>query len=127
MIQLLPRYFTFCDGRGSIEGVVNSGQWKEINLITSEADTQRGNHYHEKTVELFLIIEGKIRVTAQRVEDGHFVGEQEERVFLAGEAFLVEPYINHTFEVMERSRWVNVLSEPIDQTCPDIHRVSCGA
>src|ERR1035437_1084701 len=123
MIQPLPRYFTFSDGRGVIEGVVNFGHWKEINLITSEAGMQRGNHYHKNTVELFLIIEGRIRVIAQQVESGHFIGERDDRVFLAGDAFLVEPYTNHTFEVIERSRWINVLSEPVDQRCPDIYRL----
>ena len=41
--------------------------WKEINFICSEAGTIRGNHYHENTDELFIILEGKIKIILQNV------------------------------------------------------------
>ena len=69
MIEFIPNYIEYSDKRGSFLGLINFGNWKEINIICSEADTVRGDHYHENTDELFLILEGKIKITLQKVLD----------------------------------------------------------
>ena len=77
MYKKLAPYFTHDDGRGQIVGVVNEGEWREINSISSEAGAVRGNHYHSSTIELFLVLSGKIEVTVQRVEDRVLTGPEE--------------------------------------------------
>ena len=48
MIEFIPNYIEYSDKRGSFLGLINFGNWKEINIICSEADTVRGDHYHKR-------------------------------------------------------------------------------
>ena len=69
MITFVDHYFEYEDPRGSITGLINQGNWKEVNLITSSKNSIRGDHYHKRTTELFIILEGEIEVISQRVVD----------------------------------------------------------
>ncbi len=124
MIKFVNHYFEHDDPRGSIIGIINQGNWKEVNLITSLKDCIRGNHYHKKTTELFFILEGEIEVISQYVVHDTFSGDPAHFIVRSGDVFFVEPYYNHTFIVREDSKWINLLSEPMDTSSPDIHRVT---
>ena len=67
MIEFIPNYTKHSDKRGYFRGLINFGNWEEINFICSEAGTIRGNHYHENTDELFVILDGKIKIILQKV------------------------------------------------------------
>lgn len=123
MIKFIDNYFEHKDERGSIKGLVNFGQWEELNIIESEAGMTRGNHYHIVTEELFVILDGKISVSVQKVENKIFIGEIEEFIVKSGDVFLIEKGTNHTFEILEKSRWINMLSTKTDNKCPDIVRI----
>lgn len=123
MIKIIERYFKQKDDRGSLEGIINHGEWREINIITSSAGSVRGNHYHKQIAELFIILDGEITVVAQEVRDGNLVGDIAERNVTTGDVFLVEPFTNHTFYVRKDSRWINVLSRAITKSDPDIQRI----
>ena len=56
MIDFINSYFNHQDEKGSIVGLVNFGQWEELNIIESLKDAVRGGHYHLKTSELFIYI-----------------------------------------------------------------------
>ena len=116
MIEFIPNYIEYSDKRGSFLGLINFGNWKEINIICSEADTVRGDHYHKNTDELFLILEGKI--TLQKVLDN------EKKTFdvQEGDVFLIKKNVNHIFETIEYSKWINVLSQKLNIDNPDLHR-----
>jgi len=122
MIKFIKRYFKDSDERGSIEGIINYGEWKEINLITSSSGSVRGNHYHKHITELFIILDGEIKVVVQKVKDGKLVGDTFENNVKSGDVFLVESFVNHTFFVKKDSRWINVLSEAIKEKEPDLYR-----
>ena len=51
MIEFISNYFEHSDERGSFQGLVNFGNWEEINIISSEAHSIRGNHYHKMTTQ----------------------------------------------------------------------------
>ena len=123
MIEFIPNYIEYSDKRGSFLGLVNFGNWKEINIICSEADTVRGGHYHKNTDELFLILEGKIKITLQKVL-GNKVLDNEKKTFdvQEGDVFLIKKNVNHIFETIEYSKWINVLSQKLNIDNPDIHR-----
>ena len=123
MIKFISNYFEHKDERGSIKGLVNFGQWEELNIIESEAGMIRGNHYHIVTEELFVILDGKISVSVQKVENKIFIGEIEEFIVKSGDVFLIEKGTNHIFEILEKSRWINMLSTKTDNKCPDIVRI----
>ena len=123
MIEFIPNYIDYSDKRGSFLGLINFGNWKEINIICSEADTVRGNHYHQNTDELFLILEGKIKITLQKVLDNEKL-DNEKKTFdvQEGDVFLIKKNVNHIFETIEYSKWINVLSQKLNIDNPDIHR-----
>jgi len=124
MIEFISNYFEHSDKRGSFLGLINFGNWKEINFICSEAGTVRGNHYHENTDELFIILEGNIKVILQKVL-GKKDLENKQKTFNVkeGDVFLIKKNVNHIFEIIEHSKWINVLSQKIDKEKPDIHRI----
>ena len=123
MLKLIDRYFVHKDPRGQLEGLINSGTWEEMNLISSLPDIVRGNHYHKETVELFIILDGRISITLQDVKDGILVGSESTTEVGGGDVFQIDPLINHTFSIVEEARWINVLSRRIDPQAPDIHTV----
>nr|WP_250208040.1 cupin domain-containing protein [Curvibacter sp. CHRR-16] len=121
MYRILPRYFEHKDARGSIAGLLNVGVWREMNLIASDAGATRGHHYHKETQECFVVLVGKIHVVFRRPLAGSG-WEQKERIFVAGEVFIVEPTVEHTFHILEASQWINLLSKPVDTDQPDFHK-----
>ena len=125
MIEFIPNYIEISDKRGSFLGLINFGNWKEINIICSEADTVRGGHYHENTDELFLILEGKIKITLQKVLVNKVL-DNEKKTFdvQEGDVFLIKKNVNHIFETIEYSKWINVLSQKINKDKPDIHIIA---
>ena len=121
MFRTIPRYFEYNDSRGSLSGLINVGNWREVNIITSEAGTIRGRHYHERTLECFAILEGTIHVIFRRpLADGSW--EKIARDFGAGDVFIVEPYVEHTFYIQDSAQWINLLSQPVDPQQPDFHK-----
>jgi dTDP-4-dehydrorhamnose 3,5-epimerase-like enzyme len=122
--RLIDPYFTHRDDRGEILGVLNFGAWREINFVSSVADTERGNHYHRDTDELFFVLKGSIRVEVQRVEAGCLVGPKDEFLVRQGAIFMVDRMVNHVFHVLDDADWINVLSQPIDPGQPDIYRIA---
>ena len=124
MIEFIPNYTKHFDKRGYFLGLINFGNWEEINFICSEAGTIRGNHYHENTDELFIILEGNIKVILQKVL-GKKDLENKQKTFNVkeGDVFLIKKNVNHIFEIIEHSKWINVLSQKINKEKPDIHRI----
>ena len=124
MIEFIPNYFELSDDRGSFQGLVNFGTWKEVNIICSEAGAIRGNHYHKNTDELFIILEGKIRITLQAVlSDEELDAEKKTVDVQMGDVFKIEKNVNHIFEIKENSKWLNILSQILDKNSPDLHRI----
>ena len=123
MIQIIKRYFTDRDERGKFEGLINFGNWKEFNIVETNANVIRGNHYHKKTKEVFIILEGLVKVTVQNIVKNKLTGDTEEKVLKSGDVILIEPFINHIFYTLEKSKWINILSHSIQKDNPDIHRI----
>lgn len=105
------------DPRGTFTGIINSGIWEEINLITTEAGSVRGGHYHKQTTELFCILSGDIEVEISKTGGG-----RELHSVHAGSIFLIEPYEMHTFRCLTPCTWINVLSKRMDASSMDFFR-----
>ena len=97
-------------------GVVNDGQWEEINYIETAASCTRGGHFHRDTRELFLVLSGSIRVRVRP----EWSTEVRETIVEAGSIFIVEPGEVHWFETLTDCAWINALSKRFDQSAPDI-------
>jgi mannose-6-phosphate isomerase-like protein (cupin superfamily) len=120
-MTVLEPYRQFADARGRMLGVINEGQWEEINFVETAAGQVRGGHFHRETRELFLIISGEIRV---RIVDQ---GRDSLHDFGPGSVFVIEPGESHWFESLTPCTWINVLSRRIDPACPDIVPVAAPA
>jgi len=123
MIKRIENYVFHKDDRGAFKGLVNFGKWEEFNMVSSNEGTVRGNHYHKETVELFIILEGEIKVVTQKVIDQKLDKNISEDVVKEGDVFLIDLIVNHTFYINKKSKWINLLSKRMDPHNPDINRV----
>ena len=123
LYRRIDRCFEHSDSRGNIHGLLNEGAWREMNLIASDAGAIRGGHYHKLTEECFVILSGAILATFRK-PGANGLDSLEEVRFETGDVFIVNPLVEHTFEVREKARWINLLSIPMDAENPDFHRYS---
>lgn len=121
LYRKIERYFSHSDTRGAIEGLLNTGVWREVNLIHSEAGSVRGGHYHQHAEECFIILSGRIRVKL-RLPLPSDVDEYQETEMQKGDVFVIPQMVEHTFEIQEDATWLNLMSIPMSKTAPDIHR-----
>jgi dTDP-4-dehydrorhamnose 3,5-epimerase-like enzyme len=113
----LKNYCMLTDARGDIQGLVNHGNWQEVNIVHSHALSTRGGHFHRKTTEAILILKGKA------VVDFFPCGLEEEKVqmtLLAGEGVQIPPMTVHTFHYLEDSSHLQLLDSRFDPTQPDL-------
>ena len=121
MIIFLPNYFTKEDDRGKMIGLINQGSWKELNFFSTKSNQNRGNHYHKKTDELFIILKGRIKIELTRVSDnGKLIGETKSVIIKKGDVFIIPKMIFHSFDIIEESNWINGLSIKMNNKAPDI-------
>lgn len=116
--SLLPPYFFHSDDRGSIIGITQGKKWEEINFITSKKGSVRGGHFHKETKEGIFIVEGRISVSMREVQAGKqwsFLAEK-------GDFFIIPTGVSHTFEMLEDSAWVNMLSKAMAGRQKDMHK-----
>jgi uncharacterized RmlC-like cupin family protein len=121
LFRRIEKYFEHSDTRGSIQGIINTGTWREANLINSDVGAIRGQHYHKLTEECFIILSGKISVKFRKPID---VGAEitDHAIFLAGDVFIVNPFVEHTFEILEKAQWINLLSVSMDSDHADFYK-----
>ena len=121
MIIFLPNYFTKEDARGKMIGLVNEGNWKELNFFSTKPNQRRGNHYHKKTDELFIILKGRIKVELNSVSDsGKLIGDTKSIIITKGDVFIIPKMIFHSFDIIEESNWINGLSLKMNNKAPEI-------
>ena len=112
------------DERGEIHDIFFNDKIEHVAIIDSKPNTLRGNHYHKNTDELFIILEGKIRITLQAVlSDEELDAEKKTVDVQMGDVFKIDKNVNHIFEIKENSKWLNILSKILDKNSPDLHRI----
>jgi len=124
MIKFYSNYFKKEDTRGTIIGLINEGNWKELNYFSTQPNQIRGNHFHKKTDELFIILKGKLKIQITRISiNGGLEGESEFFLVKKGDVFIIPKMVHHVFNVLEESEWINALSFKMDNYSPDIHNI----
>lgn len=88
--------FVFKDDRGSLKQLV-SGQWNQINFITSVASSTRGGHYHKENREMFYVISGKFNLTL-KTPNGPISFLMQPDDF-----FVIEKNVSHSFEFIDET------------------------
>ena len=124
MIKFYSNYFKKEDSRGTILGLIDQGNWKELNYFSTEPNQIRGNHYHKKTDELFIILKGKLEIKLTRVSiNDQLEGESELFSIKQGDVFVIPKMVYHVFNIVEKSEWINALSLKMDIKFPDIQTI----
>lgn len=96
MIKIIKPDFVFEDERGTLTQLVREG-YNQINVVTSKAGVERGNHYHALNREGFYVVEGAFRL------DASLDGAEESYEFRKGDMFIIEPCVMHRFVYLENT------------------------
>ena len=104
-----------------MKGLINQGNWKELNYFSTKAGQIRGNHYHKNTEELFIILSGKVEIECVSVNDkGESISTSKTVIAQGGDVFVIRKGTRHTFHILENTSWINGLSQNMDEKRPDI-------
>lgn len=94
MIRIIKPDFVFEDDRGTLTQLIHEG-YSQINVVTSKAGVERGNHYHVLNREGFYVVEGSFLLEAS------LDGKKESYQFKKGDMFIIEPNVMHRFVYVE--------------------------
>ena len=121
MIKFYKNYYVNEDERGRFVGLINDKNWQEINYFHTQENQMRANHYHKHTDELFIILEGKIKITLTKVlSNGKLDKKSSDYSITKDDVFVIKKMTHHIFEIIEESAWINALTIKIDNNNPDI-------
>jgi dTDP-4-dehydrorhamnose 3,5-epimerase-like enzyme len=122
MIIFLKSHVVKEDSRGIMKGLINQGKWEELNFFSTVAGQIRGNHYHKKTDELFIILKGKIEIEWAEVDkEGRKIHDLNKVFVNGGDVFIIKRKTRHIFNIIEDSEWINGLSQKMEKNSPDIY------
>ena len=107
LYQQLSPDFTFADNRGTLTQLVHTG-YTQINVVTSEAGTLRGSHYHKRSTEAFYVISGTVDVTLRREN------KEEKVTFQSCDFFQIEPCTAHSMFYPEDTVLVVLYDMPVE-------------
>jgi dTDP-4-dehydrorhamnose 3,5-epimerase-like enzyme len=115
--QTLSSYCTFSDERGQFQGIINQGNWQEVNIVHSNTATIRGGHFHRHTTEVIFLLSGKADVDLAPCDH---LNEKTRITLLAGEGVRIAPLTVHTFHYLEDSTHLQLLDLRFDPTQQDL-------
>lgn len=117
-IEKFTCYMNKSDHRGAFWGLLNQGDWQEVNFVATQAHQVRGGHFHTRTNEVIFLVKGKAEVELQ---DCHNPQQKQQLILNSGEGIKIEPYMLHTLRYLEDSEQVALLDHPFDPKNPDLH------
>lgn len=107
MVKIIKPDFIFEDERGTLIQLVHEG-YKQINVVTSKAGFERGNHYHRLNREGFYVIDGAFTLEAR-------LGSKKETYeFKKGDMFIIEPDVIHRFVYHEDSTLIGFYDNGVE-------------
>ncbi len=102
----------FVDARGAIQTLVEGGI-HSIQIISSKKDTVRANHYHKSDSHYMYVVSGSMNYYSRPV------GSKEpphSQLVTAGQMVFTPPLLEHAVHYLEDSVFLNITSEPRDQS-----------
>lgn len=107
MIQFVKPDFIFENECGCLKQLVHKG-WNQINVITSNANSVRGGHYHKYNYEGFYVISGsfKLKVWNDKTNEQYDIKP--------GDMFIISPYVYHTFEYLADTVLVSMYDKGVE-------------
>lgn len=118
-IDIIKAYQINTDIRGTFTGVVNFGQWAEINYLQTNAGYMRGNHYHKALREFIFILQGSVQVDFIDMKNSE---KSKETFHLeSGEGVEITPYVFHTLRYLTNTEQISLLDRSFDPDNPDLY------
>lgn len=115
IVKILSPEFLHTDERGSLTQLVSRG-YSQVNILVSNPGVTRGGHYHKLCREAFYIIEGSVRLMAEK--DGKF----RQHTFCRGDFFEIYPGTAHEMYFPERCIMAILYDCPVEtETGKDIY------
>lgn len=100
------------EDRGTLTQV-NTGDWKQLNILEIKKGNTFGGHYHKEKEELFYVVFGKVNMMIQnQLEESPVCVE----ILSKGDCILIEPYEEHSLIAIQDTTIVEVLSQPYSET-----------
>lgn len=107
LVKIIEPNFIFNDDRGTLTQLVREG-YNQVNVITSDENVERGNHYHKLNTEAFFIISGSLKLVLKKDN------EEEQYDFKAGDMFVIPPYVIHSFYYYEKTVLVSMYDKGVE-------------
>lgn len=107
MVKIIKPDFIFEDKRGTLVQLVHEG-YRQINVVSSKAGFERGNHYHKLNREGFYVINGSFTLEAK------MHNSKESYEFKKGDMFIIEPNVIHRFVYHEDTTLVGFYDKGVE-------------
>ncbi len=117
MVEKINEYAKFKDDRGCFRGIMNTGQWQEVNHVFTNKGAVRGKHFHKHLNEVVFLLKGEMEVELVNVLDG----KKSACIVKQGEGVIIKPYQHHTMRYLTDCEQLSFLDKPFDQENPDLH------
>ncbi len=114
--KIIPPGFERTDERGLFREIINSGEWKAVNWARMNPGATLGNHYHEKTVMFFYLVNGSAYVRTVDV----VTGSRDEFELNPGQGVFFQPMESHIISFTDESEVLMLKSKPFDPKDPDL-------
>jgi quercetin dioxygenase-like cupin family protein len=92
---------THSDDRGEITDILTKEKIEYVTLITSAKGTNRGNHYHKKTVQMVYILKGRMKLLTQMPVEPVLA-----TILEKGDLAVTEPLERHAMIALEDSEFM---------------------
>lgn len=102
-----------------MNGIINYGKWEEVNIVTTNAMSSRGGHFHRQTTEVIFMLSGRAEVELFKIK-----GKNTKLALAAGEGLEIYPETAHTFYYLEDSSHLQLLSIKFNVNDPDLVEVN---
>ena len=119
-VKTITSYCKFADKRGEFLGILNSGNWQEINLVQTNESATRGGHYHRKATEIIFLIEGQAQVILAPYDD---LERSQEYTLEPSHGIQIPPYTAHRFIYQAKSKHLQLLDLRFDPMNEDLFAV----
>lgn len=109
---MVPLPAPFVDARGAIQTLVEGGI-HSIQIISSKKDTVRANHYHKSDSHYMYVVSGSMNYYTRPVGSKE---PPQSLLVTAGQMVFTPPMLEHAVHYLEDSVFLNITSEPRDQS-----------
>jgi len=95
----------FQDKRGKIIDVFVSSPKDHCTIVTFNKGSVRGNHFHKKSSQYTLVIDGELLLLSQKVsKKGKLIGKISQEILKENSLVVHKPYHAHSIKALKKSK-----------------------